>query len=287
MNVSRNVIKLVLTASLFPASMAVAQFGPPSAAQIEAMKKAAALPTPKSADGHADLSGYWGQNGMAAAANILGGDKVTLDGKVAVVAPESVEQKFNLSGVAQRKANTAARPVYKPQSAAKANENFERAAFLDPSYKCMPSGVPRLGPPTEIVQTPKASYFLYNNRNVFRVVPTDGRPHDKTADRMPMGDSTGRWEGDTFVVDVTNFTEDTWLDGDGSFHTQDMHVVECFTRKGNTLEYQVTVEDPAVFAQPFAARPRTILLGGADAHAMEDYPCREMEQEHLLTTERH
>ena len=246
----------------------LAQFGPPSPAQIEAMKKAAAMPTPKTADGHPDLSGYWGFDAMAAAANVLGSEKVTLDGKVPVVAAESVEQKFNVAGVAQRKADTASRPVYKPEFAAKASDNFERAAFLDPSYKCMPLGVPRLGPPTEIVQSAKATYFLYDNRNVFRVIPTDGRPHNRNAERMAMGDSIGRWDGDTFVVDVTNFTEDTWLDGDGSFHTENLHVVERFTRKGNTLEYQVTAEDPAVMAKPFVARPRTLMLGSAGAHAM-------------------
>ena len=104
---------------------------------------------------------------------------------------------------------------------------------------------------------------------------------------MAMGDSIGRWEGDTFVVDATNFTADTWLDGDGSFHTENMHVVERFTRKGNTLEYQLTVEDPAVMAKPFVARPRTLMLAPAGKHASEDYPCREMEQEHLTTNERH
>jgi hypothetical protein len=281
MRLSAPAIVLLLAPGLM-----LAQFGPPSAAQIEAMKKASALPTPKGADGNPDLTGYWGFD-MMGLANVLGSGKVTLDGKVAVVAPESQEQKFNLAGVAQRKADTAARPVYKPEFAAKANENFDRAAFLDPSYKCMPVGVPRLGPPSEIVQTPKTTYFLYDNRNVYRVIPTDGRPHNPSADSMAMGDSIGRWEGDTFVVDVTNFTEDTWLDGDGSFHTENMHVVERFTRKGNTLEYQFTVEDPAVMAKPFVARPRMLMLAQAGKHASEDYPCREMEQEHLTTNERH
>ena len=281
MRLSAQAIALLLAPGLM-----LAQFRPPSAAQMEAMKKASALPTPKGADGNPDLNGYWGFD-MMALANVLGGGKVTLDGKVAVVAPESQEQKFNLAGVAQRKADTAARPVYKPEFAAKANENFERAAYLDPSYKCMPVGVPRLGPPSEIVQTPKATYFLYDNRNVYRVIPTDGRPHNRSADPMAMGDSIGRWEGDTFVVDVTNFTEDTWLDGDGSFHTENMHVVERFTRKGNTLEYQLTVEDPAVMAKPFVARPQMLMLAQAGKHASEDYPCREMEQEHLTTNERH
>ncbi len=282
-------VKIAAPAALLMLAPALllAQFGPPSPAQIEAVKKAAAMPTPKAPDGHPDLTGYWGFDFLAIAANVLGSNKVTLDGKVPVVAAESVEQKFNVSGVAQRKADVAARPVYKPEFAAKANDNFDRAAQLDPSYKCMPMGVPRIGSPTEIVQTPQAMYFLYDNRNVYRVIPVDGRSHNKDADRMAMGDSIGKWEGNTFVVDVTNFTDDTWIDGDGSFHTENMHVVERFTRKGNTIEYQLTVEDPAVMAKPFVARPRTLMLGAAGSHAVEDYPCREMEQEHLTTNERH
>ena len=63
-------------------------------------------------------------------------------------------------------------------------------------------------------------------------------------------------------------------DGDGSFHTENMHVTERFTRKGNTIEYQLSVEDPSVMARPFVARPRTLVLGRAGTHATEDYPCR-------------
>ena len=152
-------MKRLFALSTLAAVTALAQFGP-SPQQIEQMKQAATLPTPKTADAHPDLNGYWGFNPLAAAANILGSGKVTLDGKVSVVAPEKEEQRTNIEGVARRLADTAARPVYKPESVAKAKENFERAAFLDPSYKCTPLGVPRVGPPTEIVQTPAAVYFL-------------------------------------------------------------------------------------------------------------------------------
>ena len=273
-----------LIALLAPATM-LAQF-PPSPALIEQMKKAEAMPTPKTSDGHPDLNGYWAFDGLALALNILGTQPVTLDGKVPVVSSEDVEHKFNIAGVAARKANTAARPNYKPEFKAKAEENFDRAAFLDPSYKCMPLGVPRLGAPAEIVQTPKAAYFLYSSHNSFRAIPTDGRPHNPDADRMSMGDSIGRWEGDTLVVDATNFADDTWIDGDGSFHTQNMHVVERFTRKGNTIQYELTVEDPAVMVKPFTAK-RTMLLGKPGEHAAEDYPCYETDQQHLTTNERH
>ena len=276
--------KYGLLALLAPA-MLLAQFAP-NPAMIEQMKKAEAMPTPKTSDGHPDLNGYWAFDGLAIALNVLGTQKVTLDGKVSVALSEDVEHKTNLEGVARRKANVNARPVYKADSKGKADENFERAAFLDPSYKCMPLGVPRLGTPAEIVQTPNALYFLYNSRNSYRVIPADGRPHNPDADRMAMGDSIGRWEGDTLVVDAVNFNEDTWLDNDGSFHTQDMHVIERFTRKGNTIQYEMTAEDPKVMAKPFTAK-RTMMLGKAGEHAAEDYPCYESDQQHLTTNERH
>lgn len=66
-----------------------------------------------------------------------------------------------------------------------------------------------------------------------------------------------------------------------------MHVVERFTRKGNTIEYQFSVEDPAVMVQPLVSRTQTLMLGEPGAHAMEAYPCHEMEQEHLRTNEQH
>ena len=82
----------ILTFVLAP-GLLLAQFGP-TPQQIEQMKKAAALPTPKTADGHPDLNGYWGFNAMALAANVLGTQKVTLDGKVPVAAPESCRTKI-------------------------------------------------------------------------------------------------------------------------------------------------------------------------------------------------
>jgi len=67
-----------------------------------------------------------------------------------------------------------------------------------------------------------------------------------------MGDSRGRWEGDTLVVDITNFNDQTWLDKAGNYHSDEMHLVERYTRTGpDTLMYQATVEDPKVFSRPF------------------------------------
>jgi hypothetical protein len=119
------------------------------------------------------------------------------------------------------------------------------------------------------------------------VVPVDGRPHRKDADAMADGDSVGRWEGDTLVVDVTNLSEDTWLDTDGDIHSSAMHVVERLTRKGNALRYEVTVEDPEMMTKPWSPRPRTVLLGKPGEHVEQNYPCSERSTPHLTNLDRH
>ena len=79
------------------------------------------------------------------------------------------------------------------------------------------------------------------------MIPTDGRPHSEEAEYniTYLGDTVGRWESDTLVLDSIGFTDRTWLGRGGFFHTDRMHVVERFTRQGNAVLYDVTVEDPA------------------------------------------
>jgi hypothetical protein len=263
-----------------------------AAAKMQAMlKEGAAKPTPRTADGHPNLSGYWEVPGFDALFNsLLGPPGIGPDGKVIRSTLLTFSEQTEVRGdveATKRINDPSLRPEYKPADMAKVKDYFERSSFTDPSYRCMPMGVPRIGAPTEIVQTPSAAYFLYNERNIFRVIPTDGRQHSKEADAMAMGDSIGHWEGDTLVVDVTNFNPDTWLDMDGAFHDANLHVVERLTRQGDTLKYEVTVEDPGLFLKPFSPKPKTLLVGKSDKHAAEDYPCVELDQEHLVTHEHH
>jgi hypothetical protein len=257
------------------------------------VKEAAALPTPHTADGHPDLSGYW----VAANNPFRGGGPpgagegkaVTPDGRTVkpIAGAEEQEIAGDTANVARRKADEAARPVYKEQYVATTQDNFTRASHVDPSFRCEPLGVPRMGAPSEIFQGPDSVGLLYSEHNVSRVIPLDGRAHDPDADSMANGDAVGHWEGDTLVVDVANISTDTWLDGDGSFHDKNMHVIERFTRKGNTILYEVTVDDPTVFARPFSPKPRTLILGKPGQHVTEDYPCVELDQAHLTSNERH
>jgi len=266
--------------------------GPDAAAITDAkLKEAAALPTPRARDGHPDLTGYWGT--VVGMFGFDGKPLITPDGKsipgkyLFGNLSESDNGKGYAAGKANYDKNTAVRPVYKPEFRAKARENFMKQEMLDPSYRCAPTGVPRLGAPNEIFQSATAVALLYENpydspnHFTYRVVPTDRKQHDPDADMMPLGDSIGRWEGDTLVVDVTKLGADTWLDGRGSFHDENAHVMERFTRKGNTLTYAVTIEDPTLFEQPFSPKPQTFIFKTGE-HSHEDYPCVEKDQEHVV-----
>ena len=94
------------------------------------------------------------------------------------------------------------------------------------------------------------------------MIPTDGREHHPEAefDYTYMGSTVGHWEGDTLVLDAIGFTDQTWLGRGGFFHTNQMRVVERFTRRGDTILYDVTVEDPEVLVEPYVLPTRTLRL---------------------------
>ena len=95
-------------------------------------------------------------------------------------------------------------------------------------------------------------------RTEYRVVPTDGRKHMPDLDGTWNGDAVGHWEGDTLVVETVGITEESWLSGEGYFHTYDMKVTERFRREGDKLRYEVKIEDPAVLAEPYAPEPKLL-----------------------------
>jgi hypothetical protein len=180
------------------------------------------------------------------------------------------------------------KPQYKPELLAKVKELSDKQGVLDPAFYCKPQGVPRMGAPTQIVQTPGQVVFLYGGSNLFRVIPIDGRPHRADADPSYMGDSIGHVEGDTLVVDVTNFNDDTWLGSDGYFHSEKMHVVERLTKKGDVITYQATVEDPLVLATPWVMNARDLKRSTSQADALlEAPPCVEHDAPHIVTLDHH
>ncbi len=124
---------------------------------------------------------------------------------------------------------------------------------LGPTSQCVPPGVPTetMWPyPLQIVQKPDMVVILYEAYPLWRVIPTDGRPHPTDLDPTWMGNSVGHWEGETLVVDVTGFNDKTVISG--WHHTTAYHVVERYRRTSyNTLNYVATIDDPNVFAAPW------------------------------------
>jgi hypothetical protein len=127
---------------------------------------------------------------------------------------------------------------------------------------CMPPGVPQSfsAPyPFQIIQNPQVVVIFYEYPNVFRIIPADGRPHPDDLDPTWMGNSVAHWDQDTLVIDSIGFNEKTEVNG--YRHTEKLHVVEKLRRLENgNLQYDVTVEDPNVFAAPWVMAQRVFPL---------------------------
>ena len=257
----------------------------------------AQVPTPHTADGKPDLNGRWGGGGGGGGGSteVQGLDK---DGKrVTYATLEEAKAKaakifarnYNArhanptyserdQGMTDRYRDNMNPPIYKPEYWDRVQYLDMHGNYLDTAFLCAPVGLPRIGAPTRIVQTPSEVILMYNARNTWRVVPTDGRPLTPAEDRDQtyMGDSVGHWDGDTLVVEAVGFNDDTWLattaTAPGWFHSTEMRVVETFRRQGNTLFYGVTVHDP-VLAEPWEIKPRPIQLNMSTAPYNEDPPC--------------
>ena len=133
-------------------------------------------------------------------------------------------------------------------------ENYKNRLTNDPEASCKMAGVPRITYmpyPFQIFQTPDQVVFLYEYvhsiRNIFM-----NSFHPEGPIQWWMGDSRGYWDEDSLVVDVVHFTDQTWFDRSGNFHSESLHVVERYTRTGpDHMLYEVTIEDPEVFTEPW------------------------------------
>ncbi len=142
---------------------------------------------------------------------------------------------------------------YLPDAAKKKKENFDNRLTADPEIKCYMPGVPRatyMPFPFQIVQTSKYILMAYEFANATRTIYMGNAP-PSPADTW-MGHSAGHWEGDTLVVDVTSFNDQTWFDRAGNFHSDALHVVERYTPLSpDAIMYEATIEDPKVFTRPW------------------------------------
>ena len=147
---------------------------------------------------------------------------------------------------------------YKPSALEQKKKNFEKRDTDDPAFaKCYLPGIPRanyMPYPFEIVQNPGQIGFRYEFARATRTVDLTGHSRD-WLEGWPdfyMGDSRGKWEGDTLVVDVRKLSENTWFDHAGNWHTENLHVVERFSFiDRDHIQYEATLEDPEVFTRPW------------------------------------
>jgi hypothetical protein len=187
---------------------------------------------PRLADGKPDLNGIWEVQGKADA-DLEG----KLGGKNIIIEPADGKIPYKAEALAQKKANA------------------QKRATEDPLGKCWMPGVPRLmyiPYPFQIVEAANQPVIpiLSQYVHVIRNIQMQGE-HLDGLDNW-LGDSRGKWDGDTLVVDVTNFNDQTWFDATGNYHSGDLHVVERFTRTGpNTIAYEATMTDPKVLTKPF------------------------------------
>jgi hypothetical protein len=144
---------------------------------------------------------------------------------------------------------------YQPWALKKKQENFASRMTADPETKGYLPGVPRIMYmpwPFQIFQTAGQVNIAFEYARGIRVLHTDGSPHPRGPLNFWIGDSRGRWEGNTLVVDVVHFTDQTWFDRAGNFHSEALHLVERYTLEGpDHLRYEVTIEDPKVFTRPW------------------------------------
>ena len=165
---------------------------------------------------------------------------------------------------------------------------YEEREFFDSRIRCLPAGTPRgffwsFYNGWQIMQTPGHVIILYEHNHLYRVIPLDGSPHPGKDIQLWMGDSRGHWEDNTLVIDVTNFTDKTWVVGElggegihiGSFHSPDLHVVERLTIvDADNIDYEVTLEDPNVFTQPWSMKYRAFTRAPED-YVLFEYACHE------------
>ena len=230
-------------------------------------------PTPRLADGTVNLGRVAGEKGIWNVPYItnMGMRVVDDNGKSVVpVAEPAGRGRAGLGGplgggegtAGGGRGGTKSEPwvPFQPWAAAVYDYNSANQSKYDPEGYCLPPGGPRMMAtpyPAEIIQLPEQKRIIMifeGATHIWREIFMDGRPHP-TGDALNptyLGHSVGHWEGDTLVVDVVGFNEATWLDYFGHPHTDQLHVVERFSRPNKqTLHYEALVDDRGAYTRPF------------------------------------
>jgi len=286
-------MKLALRLGAAAAFASVAMFAGLASAQQAAAPAAPAPATPMIAGPGGkqipDINGIWGGNLVAGGSSVVDTCKTVADafaregGRNAYQGRTGSRQWVTFEqdcGIGHRgKLN---KPLYKPEFWQTvrlhdyyANAGGEWIDYADPEWLTI-SGVPRMGPPNKIVQTQNEVIFMYQAGNLFRVIPTDCRKWDPVMqyDQTSMGLAVGCYlEDGTLVISSTAFSDGTWLDWNGYVHSNEMKVTETFKRVGNNLQYNVLVEDPVYFLQPWNMGQRNLAVQtDPAAQLLQDVP---------------
>jgi hypothetical protein len=239
-------------------------------AGIPSSAEAAQAGIPRMDNGRPNLQGIWqvrnraadGLEAHPAAYGILPGDSVLADGGTIPYQPAALGQR---------------------------NENFRNRVDADPLNECYLPGVPRImymEHPFQIFQSPDHIAMTFEWSLAYRLIYTNGEEQPYPGIPFWMGDSRGRWEGDTLVVDVRDHNDKTWFDKSGNFHSDQMTLEERYTMvDADTITYEVTVTDPAVFTEPWTIRMP--LYRHKDMTRVLEYHCQAEREEFNGDFERH
>jgi hypothetical protein len=246
----RNGIRAVMIAAATAAvATTFALNSMPAAGQAQAYR------APRAADGHADLNGVWQAINEANYDLAIHMARPAMAMRTGPFGSLPAPQVLALGAVGAVPGGVGVveggEIPYKPEALAKRKENQEHWLERDPEIKCYLPGVPRatyMPYPFQIFQSQKAIFIAYEYAGAARNIYLKD-PGPAPADSW-MGQSVGRWEGDTLVVDATGFNDQSWFDRAGDFHSDKLHVIERYTRvAADHLSYEATIEDPDVFTR--------------------------------------
>jgi hypothetical protein len=243
-----------------------------SACSSPATEEPSAYRAPRSADGHPDLNGVWQALNTAnfdlqahparpALALIPAPARTGAPGTVRATPTDlpvpEVRALGAVGGVPAGEGVVVGNEIpYQPAAARQKQENAERWLERDPEIKCFMPGVPRatyMPYPFQILQGVNEILIAYEFAGTTRTIHMTDVADNPTATWMGM--SRGRWDGETLVVDVTDFNDQTWFDRSGNFHSDALRVVERYTPTSPYhLMYEATIEDPKVFTRPWTIR---------------------------------
>lgn len=165
---------------------------------------------------------------------------------------------------------------YTPAGLEKRAENAKHRPTTDPEASCYMAGVPRamyMPYPFQILQSENFVTMVFEYALTVRRIYVDGSTHPEGIPTSWMGDSRGRWDGGTFVVDTTGLNGNSWFDRAGNPQSESTHLVERFTPRGRDhIDYEVTVEDPTLYTRPWTLRMPLYRRLEANVQLLE-YPC--------------